>query len=216
MDSLPLVGDGEPLAPARATPRQHNAAVLRRHANAEAMSLLPPTLVRLIRALALHVSRCRGPGCPVRARPESRPAAGFFGRCRGETPPVWAKLQCYAARLVAVNVGQTSLRRLRAKDLTRGSLYFHSSAESACATVPFPSRPGGETYGWDWVPPQDFHKLWKRLWKSTRAVRRRTPGQVNCRRFEALPGSVRGRLPARCTYGSQYLGPNPLQNRNES
>ena len=75
---LPLVGNGQPFASLCAPPFQHDASVLRSHANEKAVCLRPPALVRLIRALALHVPRCLN----------------------------WTKLRSYAPLVVTVNLGR--------------------------------------------------------------------------------------------------------------
>jgi len=95
--------------------------------------------------------------------------------------PVWAKLQCYAARLVAVNVGREPAESPARKKFNAG-IAFASTARPIPRVLqsPFPIPTWWSTYGLDWVPPQDFHNLWKRLWKSTRALSSWTPGQVNC------------------------------------
>jgi len=80
---LPLVGDGQPLAPLGAAPLENDASILRGHADPEAVRFLSAALVRLICALALHVSRCLN----------------------------WTKLQSYAALMTTVNVGR--LRTVR-------------------------------------------------------------------------------------------------------
>jgi len=56
-----FVGDRQTLAPLGAPAREHDSAVLGRHANPEAVSLRAAAGIRLIRTLALHVvSRGRG------------------------------------------------------------------------------------------------------------------------------------------------------------
>ena len=182
------------------------------------MSFLPPTLIRLVRALALHVSRCRGSGCPARARPESPPggrllrwmsslnAAPSGRNFNAMRPVLW--LSTWDANL---------LSRLRAKNLTRGSLLLPLLGRFlVCYSRRSLSRPGGQPMVWIGFLPKISTTCGKDCGKSTRALRSWTPGQVNClcvKYFQARSGV---RLPARCTYGSQYLGPNPLQNRNES
>ena len=186
---LSLVGDRQPLATLGAPALQDDATVLRRHADPEAVRLLSPALVRLICALALHVSGCLD----------------------------WTKLRSYAALVSTVNVGRLRRTRgsgtARCKHLTRGSpnLPLPGRFRVCYSPLPFPALAGA--YGWDWVSsprfPQGVEKIVEKA-----PGRSSAGGKVRLTvAFSTTSGFSR---PARYRYGSQYLGPDPLQNRNES
>jgi len=153
-----LVGDGETLAAFCSTPLQDDAAVLRRHANSETVSLLSPTGVRLISSLALHVvsSFNRDPaGARASAHDVRDITAHLAARSVGETSILAvAKRQCQRdggrrwAFLIARWMKKWRRSHLNRRSFDRPLCYIRGSPTDQCA-----SR-SGILFG---MSPQDFH-----------------------------------------------------------
>ena len=174
------------LRPLRAAPLQHDPAVLRRHANAEAVRFLPAAGIRLVRALALHVSRCRGPGCPrprKAARASPWPASSVDVVVN--TPPRLGETSMLCGHVSGCQRCDGSTAESPARKRFNAGIAYTSTARPIPRVLqsPFPSRPGGQpTVGIGFLPKIST-SCGKDCGKATRALAQRDTGQVNCLLF---------------------------------
>lgn len=162
-----LVGDGETLAAFCSTPLQDDAAVLRRHANSETVSLLSPTGVRLISSLALHVvsSFNRDPaGARASAHDVRDITAHLAARSVGETSILAvAKRQCQRTWNPPSRSGDLDIDK-KVGAVTPRSPQFWPPSVLHSRVADGPGRIH-DRHPLRYVPPR-FPQLWKSLWKS--------------------------------------------------
>ncbi len=139
-----FVGHRQALPPLCPAPLQNDAAVLGRHPHAKAMSLGAAPLVRLVRPLALH--EC------YRAAVQPLNWVPLFNGIVIRLPTVTASSPWLGQTPMVVSIDSGvnhSILCYSPRSLRTGGKKTHARQTP-------------------WVSPQDFHKLWKRLWKSAR------------------------------------------------